>query len=337
MNEWDGSDWISEEADEIDEIDTDMPMLYQHTAVLADVGARLDKLAATVFQDFSRASLQKYIESGQLTLNNQPAKTKTLVQLGDTLTLFVQKQAHSHDQPENIPLDIVYEDEAVLVINKPAGRVVHPGAGNWTGTLVNALLYHYPTLAHLPRAGLVHRIDKDTTGLLIIAKTAKAQLALIDQLKDKSVYRHYQCVVWGNASDIAPHKIIDKPIGRHLTKRTQMAIRPNGKPAITHIQNITPLGGEFCLLDVALQTGRTHQIRVHLSSCGFALVGDRVYGKRPKKVSNPTKQAAVAGFMRQALHAHTLGFVHPMTQKNITVHCPLPDDMRALIAILQAD
>lgn len=196
------------------------------------------------------------------------------------LHLSTTLQQHSEDQPENIDIDVVYEDDDVLVINKPVGMVVHPGAGNQTGTLVNALLYHYPQQHHLPRAGLVHRIDKDTSGLLLIGKTKPAQMALMEQLKDKSVYRHYQCVVAGDQASLLRHRRIDAPIGRHRTQRTKMTVMTAGREAVTHLLNVTPLNDNYCLLDVGLETGRTHQIRVHLSHVTHPLVGDRVYGGR---------------------------------------------------------
>ena len=250
------------------------------------------------------------------------------------MTLNATLVNHSDAKPEAIDLDVVYEDETVLVINKPAGMVVHPAVGNWTGTLVNALLYHYPDNAHLPRAGIVHRIDKDTTGLLMVAKTANAQLELINQLKDKSVYRQYKCVVVGSLPQLSAHKTIDAPIGRHPTARTKMAVVAHGKPAITHLTNITPLIDGFCLLDVALETGRTHQIRVHLSSKGHFLVGDKIYGGLIKKTLPQEVYDFVLGFPRQALHAHTLGFSHPISKQKIQVSTPPPDDLKQLITML---
>lgn len=308
----------------------------QHLVAEDEVGMRLDKLASLLFTDFSRASLQKLIESGELTVNQLPVKPKYAVKLGDVLCLTTSFAPHSDDKPENIALDIVYEDDDVLVINKPCGMVVHPGAGNTTGTLVNALLYHYPNQAHLPRAGLVHRIDKYTTGLLLVAKTTTAQLSLIEQLKDKQVYRHYRCVVVGTLPELALHKSIDLPIARHPTWRTKMAVRSHGKSALTYIKKITPLGESYCLLDVELATGRTHQIRVHLSHLGHGLVGDQVYMTPPKKGINQAQLTIARAFERQALHAHTLGFLHPTTKKHLEVSCPLPSDMVNLINQLQS-
>lgn len=308
---------------------------FTHTVMDTQVGIRIDKLASELFHEFSRAIIQNYIQTGELLVNNKKVKPKYAVKAGDKLSLFTTLRPHSIDLPEDIALDKVYEDEEVLVINKPANMVVHPGAGNRTGTLVNALLFHYPSQTHLPRAGLVHRIDKDTTGLVLVAKTAQAQLALIHQLKEKTVYRKYQCVVRGTPQELACHRIIDAPIARHPKERTKMAVQSGGKPAITHIDKITALNEHYCLIDVLLQTGRTHQIRVHLSSIGHSLVGDKTYSSPPKKGLSEQERHIVSTFSRQALHAHTLGFVHPKTQDNMTISCPLPKDMQLLIQALQ--
>lgn len=308
-----------------------------HTVGESEVGLRLDKCASQVFGDFSRANLQKFIEAGELLVNGKIVKPKHTLKMGDVLTLQTTQNAHSEDLPEHIAIEVIYQDDAVIVINKPAGMVVHPGAGNRTGTLVNALLYHYPEQSHLPRAGLVHRIDKDTTGLLVVARTKSAQLNLIDQLKDKSVYRHYQCITLGAPHEIMRHARIDLPIGRHHTQRTKMAVRDSGKPAVTHIVNAQSLHERYSLLDVQLETGRTHQIRVHLSHLGFALVGDKVYGTAVRGGLSDKQKSALTSFARQALHAHTLGFRHPDTDQPMKFHAPLPDDMQTLIAILQDD
>lgn len=330
-------DMLADEFDEgvlDDELSSSKAVTLSYEVGETEVGQRLDKLASARFSEFSRASLQKFIENGELLVNGVAVKPKYAVKMGDVLCLQTVLREHSADLPENIPLEICYEDDDVLVINKPAGMVVHPGAGNATGTLVNALLYHYPAQAHLPRAGLVHRIDKDTTGLLLVAKTAKAQLDLIEQLKEKSVYRHYQCVVAGTLPTLAAHRTIDLPIARHPRERTKMAVRQGGKTAVTHLTNITPLNERYCLLDVALETGRTHQIRVHLSHVGHALVGDRVYGTRQPKAINQAERELLLAFSRQALHAHTLGFRHPVTGKSVEVAAALPEDMRQLVLAL---
>ena len=307
-----------------------------HTVLEKEAGLRIDKLAALAFTDFSRAQLQGWITDGSLLHNGKTQKSKQRVKLGDVLHLSTTLQQHSQDMPENIAIDVVYEDETVLVINKPVGMVVHPGAGNQTGTLVNALLYHYPQQHHLPRAGLVHRIDKDTSGLLLIGKTKPAQMALMEQLKDKSVYRHYQCVVAGDQASLARHRRIDAPIGRHRNQRTKMTVMTAGREAVTHMLDITPLNDNYCLLDVGLETGRTHQIRVHLSHITYPIVGDRVYGGRRQLRAGLTEaqRQAIGNFPRQALHAYALGFVHPITGEDIEVTTPIPEDMQQLIAVL---
>ncbi len=307
-----------------------------HTVTENEAGLRIDKLASQVFTDFSRGQLQGWIGDGSLLCNGSAEKPKYRCKTEDVLHLSTTLQQHSEDQPENIAIDVIYEDDAVLVINKPVGMVVHPGAGNQTGTLVNALLYHYPQQHHLPRAGLVHRIDKDTSGLLLIGKTKPAQMALMEQLKDKSVYRHYKCVVAGDQASLMRHRRIDAPIGRHRNQRTKMTVMTAGREAVTHLLEITPLNGNYCLLDIGLETGRTHQIRVHLSHISYPIVGDRVYGGRRQLRAGLTEaqRQAISNFSRQALHAYMLGFVHPITGEDIEVTAPIPEDMLQLIALL---
>ena len=310
-----------------------------HTVTEKESGLRIDKLASQVFTDFSRGQLQGWITDGSLLCNGKVERPKYRVKTADVLHLSTTLQQHSEDQPENIAIEVVYEDEVVLVINKPVGMVVHPGAGNQTGTLVNALLYHYPQQHHLPRAGLVHRIDKDTSGLLLIGKTKPAQMALMEQLKDKSVYRHYQCVVVGDQASLRRHQRIDAPIGRHRNQRTKMTVMTAGREAVTHLLKITPLNENYCLLDVGLETGRTHQIRVHLSHIGHPIVGDRVYGGRRQLRAGLSEEQrqTIGNFPRQALHAYALGFVHPITDEDIEVTVPIPEDMQQLIAVLSDD
>jgi 23S rRNA pseudouridine1911/1915/1917 synthase len=310
-----------------------------HTVTEKESGLRIDKLASQVFTDFSRGQLQGWIADGSLLCNGKVERPKYRVKTADVLHLSTTLQQHSEDQPENIAIEVVYEDEVVLVINKPVGMVVHPGAGNQTGTLVNALLYHYPQQHHLPRAGLVHRIDKDTSGLLLIGKTKPAQMALMEQLKDKSVYRHYQCVVAGDQASLRRHQRIDAPIGRHRNQRTKMTVMTAGREAVTHLLKITPLNENYCLLDVGLETGRTHQIRVHLSHIGHPIVGDRVYGGRRQLRAGLSEEQrqTIGNFPRQALHAYALGFVHPITDEDIEVTVPIPEDMQQLIAVLSDD
>ena len=350
----DNGDLLEEDSDidgeiddsDIDDGDDEVPVAGQAIPVVVDMthivtedqsGLRIDKVASQVFADFSRVQVQGWITDGSLLYNGSVQRPKVRVKADDVLHLSTTLQQHSEDQPEDIDIDVVvYEDDDVLVINKPVGMVVHPGAGNQTGTLVNALLYHYPQQHHLPRAGLVHRIDKDTSGLLLIGKTKPAQMALMEQLKDKSVYRHYQCVVAGDAASLLRHRRIDAPIGRHRTQRTKMTVMTAGREAVTHLLNVTPLNENYCLLDVGLETGRTHQIRVHLSHITYPLVGDRVYGGRRQLRSglSEAQRQAISNFPRQALHAYTLGFVHPTTGEDVEVTTPLPEDMQQLIAVL---
>ena len=342
----DSSDVDDMDHNDIDDSDDDeAPIAGQAVPVVVDMkhivtedqaGLRIDKVASQAFTDFSRVQLQGWITDGSLLYNDTVQRPKVRVKADDVLHLSTTLEQHSEDQPENIDIDVVYEDDDVLVINKPVGMVVHPGAGNQTGTLVNALLYHYPQQHHLPRAGLVHRIDKDTSGLLLIGKTKPAQMALMEQLKDKSVYRHYQCVVAGDAASLLRHRRIDAPIGRHRNQRTKMTVMTAGREAVTHLLNVTPLNDNYCLLDVGLETGRTHQIRVHLSHVTYPLVGDRVYGGRRQLRAGLTEaqRQAITNFPRQALHAYTLGFVHPTTGEDIEVTTPLPEDMQQLIAVL---
>lgn len=315
-----------------------IPEVINVTHIVAEneAGLRIDKVASLIFTDFSRAQLQGWIADGSLLHNGKVQKSKQRVKPNDVLHLSTTLQQHGEDQPENIDIDVVYEDEAVLVINKPVGMVVHPGAGNQTGTLVNALLYHYPQQHHLPRAGLVHRIDKDTSGLLLIGKTKPAQMALMAQLKDKSVYRHYQCVVAGDQASLMRHRRIDAPIGRHRNQRTKMTVMTAGRDAVTHLLEVTALNDNYTLLDVGLETGRTHQIRVHLSHITYPIVGDRVYGGRRQLRAGLTdkQRETISNFPRQALHAYALGFVHPTTGEDIEVTTPIPEDMQQLIAVL---
>ena len=337
-SEDDDNDDDSDDIDTIGQAGQAIPEVIDvtHTVTDAQAGLRIDKLASLIFTDFSRAQLQGWIGDGSLLYNGGTQKAKQRVKAGDILHLATTLQQHSEDLPENIAIDVVYEDDTVLVINKPVGMVVHPGAGNQTGTLVNALLYHYPQQHHLPRAGLVHRIDKDTSGLLLIGKTKPAQMALMAQLKDKSVYRHYQCVVAGDQASLMRHRRIDAPIGRHRNQRTKMTVMTAGREAVTHLLAVTALNGNYCLLDIGLETGRTHQIRVHLSHITYPIVGDRVYGGRRQLRAGLTEQQrqAIGRFPRQALHAYELGFVHPITGENISVTTPIPEDMQQLIAVL---
>ena len=251
------------------------------------------------------------------------------------LTLEVELEVQTAAQPENIPLNIIYEDDDIMVINKPVGMVVHPGAGNPNGTLVNALLYHYPKAAELTRAGLVHRIDKDTSGLLVVAKNLESQFSLSKQLARKTVYRIYDLICYGN---IIAGGTIDEPIKRHPVDRIKMAILPGGRDAVTHF-NVKERFQNFTRVQAQLETGRTHQIRVHFSYLGFPLVGDPVYMSRVKVPAgaSETLTDALRGFKRQALHATKLGLVHPKTKEEMMFEAPWAEDFNEFLEILRTE
>ena len=294
---------------------------------------RLDQLVATVWSDFSRSRLSQWIKSGEITLNGEVVKPKTSVALGDEVSLVAQWVVHDERvEPQAMDLAVLYEDPDLLVINKPVGLVVHPGSGNRDGTLVNALIARDPALAALPRAGLVHRLDKDTTGCLLVAKTLQAHHVLVRMLKDRDIKRTYWAVVWGQV--LAGGKI-DAPMGRHPTDRRKQVIRKDGRPALTHYRLAQRLTGATWL-NVMLDTGRTHQIRVHMAHQGYPIIGDSVYGRRgaPKGLAVEQREFW-QGFPRQALHAHQLSCDHPIhAGEMIDVHAPMPADMSALIETL---
>ncbi len=290
----------------------------------ASRGQRLDKALSTLLPQFSRARLQQWIDDGLVTVDGQPAKGKTIM-LGDE-AVHVQPRPADADhayQPEAVPLEVVHEDDDLIVIAKPVGLVVHPAAGNWTGTLLNGLLHRWPHLAGVPRAGIVHRLDKDTSGLMVVAKTLRAQTDLVRQLQHRSVGREYLALVWGQPVSSGR---IEAAIGRHPRERTKMAVSksPLAKPAITHYQKVASGsldGRPVALLRCKLETGRTHQIRVHLASIGFPIVGDAVYGKHH----------LISVFPRQALHAEKLALVHPSDGHTVEWQQPVPADMAALL------
>lgn len=290
-------------------------------------GMRFDQVLAKLLPEYSRSRLQEWIAAGQASLDGAAAAAKQKVWGGEAIV--VQPQVHPAEQPylaEDIALDIVYEDDTLLVVNKHAGLVVHPGSGNWEGTLLNALLHHAPQLEGVPRAGIVHRLDKDTSGLLVVAKTLTAQTALVRQLQARSVKREYLALVWG---EVRHGGTVDMPIGRHPTQRVKMAVLENGKPAVTYYQ-IEEKFPSCTLLRCRLETGRTHQIRVHLTHIGHPLVGDSVYLKGPQKCV-PQLRSLLHGFPRQALHATRLALEHPVSGEMMEWHAPLPQDMRQLL------
>ena len=290
-------------------------------------GMRFDQALAKLLPEYSRSRLQEWIAAGQASLNGVTAAAKQKVWGGETIA--VQPQAHPAEQPyqaEDIALDVVYEDETLLVINKPAGLVVHPGSGNWQGTLLNALLHHAPQLAEVPRAGIVHRLDKDTSGLLVVAKTLTAQTALVRQLQAHSVKREYLALVWG---EVRHGGTVNEQIGRHPAQRVKMAVVEGGKPALTHYQVEEKFPG-CTLLRCRLETGRTHQIRVHLAHIGHPLVGDSIYLKGAQKCV-PQLRALLHGFPRQALHATRLALEHPVSGEMMEWEVDLPQDMQQLL------
>ncbi len=299
------------------------------------LGQRIDQVAALVWNDFSREKLKQWLKDGHLLVDGQVVKPKYKCEGTEVLSLDVELEAQTRSLPEDIPLDIVYEDDDILVVNKPVGMVVHPGAGNSSGTLVNALLHHYPKSAELTRAGLVHRIDKDTSGLLVVAKNLEAQFSLSKQLAKKSVYRVYDLVVYGN---MIAGGTIDEPIKRHPFERIKMTVLPGGKDAVTHY-NVKERFQHFTRVQARLETGRTHQIRVHFSYLGFGLVGDQVYMPRVRVPAGASEllNATLRGFKRQALHAAKLGLIHPRTGEEMMFEAPWPEDFNALIEVLRSE
>lgn len=301
----------------------------------AAIGKRLDQIAADLFPHYSRSRLQQWIESGALTMDGRTATPKQRVVGGERLSLRATAAAVSDWVAEDLPLELLYEDEDLLVIDKPPGLVVHPAAGHAGGTLVNALLHHDPGLAVLPRCGIVHRIDKDTTGLLVVARTLEAYTALVRQLQDKSVWREYDAVVLGT---VPRNGQVNAPVGRHPVDRKKMAVVAGGKPAVTHYTVVTRFRAHTHLR-LKLETGRTHQIRVHMAHIKHPLVGDPVYGGRVMLPGNCSSALSdfLRGFSRQALHAAKLGLVHPRSEKFMGWQSPLPDDMVLLLDLLAED
>jgi len=290
-------------------------------------GMRLDQVLARLLPEYSRSRLQEWIVQGQVLVAGATATPKQKVWGGEQIE--VVPQVHPSEQPyqaEDIALDVVYEDESILVINKPAGLVVHPGSGNWEGTMLNALLHHVPHLAEVPRAGIVHRLDKDTSGLLVVAKTLIAQTALVRQLQGRSVHREYIALVYG---EVTHGGTVDAPVGRHATQRTRMAVVTNGKPAVTHYFVEEQFPG-CTLLRCKLETGRTHQIRVHMAYIHHPLVGDTTYLKGGQKCP-PQLRGILPLFPRQALHAARLGLEHPASGEWMEWQAELPQDLQDLL------
>jgi 23S rRNA pseudouridine1911/1915/1917 synthase len=298
-------------------------------------GARLDQALAALFPDYSRSRLQAWTREGRVSVNGEQRRPRDKVNLGDRLTVDAVAEEQVASVPQDIPFAIVFEDEHILVVDKPAGLVVHPAAGNPDGTLQNGLLFHDPALIELPRAGIVHRLDKDTTGLMVIGKTQAAYKRLVDAMAARKVHREYRALVVGS---MPAGGTIDLPIGRHPTQRTRMAVNPMGKPSVTHFRVLEHFRGHT-LLKVILETGRTHQIRVHMAHMRHPVFGDPVYGRRlqlPGGASEALK-VALRGFKRQALHAKRLQLAHPISGRPMRFECAIPPDMRAVIDALAAD
>lgn len=298
-------------------------------------GRRVDQVLAELVPELSRSRLAQWIDQGRVRLDGAPCRRRDRVRGGESLTLTPAAESATEVRGEDIPLDLVYEDEALLVVNKPAGLVVHPAAGNPDGTLQNALLHHAPELAAVPRAGIVHRLDKDTTGLMVVARSLQAHCSLVEQLQGRTVSREYRALV--NGALVAGGTVAE-PLGRHPRDRVRMAVVAGGRPAVTHYRVLERFRAHT-LLAVHLETGRTHQIRVHMTHIHHPLVGDRTYGGRPRPGKGASLRAAEAirAFPRQALHAIALALVHPLTGEVMRWEVPMAPDLAELLAVLREE
>ena len=300
------------------------------------IGQRLDQTLAELFPEYSRSRLKTWIEADLVKLNDRITNIpREKVLGGERIEIIVEVEDETRFKAENIPLNIVYEDDDIIVINKPKDLVVHPGAGNPNGTVLNALLYHYPPIVEVPRAGIVHRLDKDTTGLMVVAKTIPAQTKLVRDLQKRKITREYEAVASGI---MTKGGTVDQPMARHATKRTLMAVHPIGKPAVTHYR-IMENYRNYTRLRLRLETGRTHQIRVHMAHIAHPLLGDQTYGGRPRPPKNASEDfmEVLRNFKRQALHAVMLRLAHPITGEMMEWYAPLPDDFVELLNALKAD
>ena len=311
-----------------------MKLLQQRFEIEAEhAGERLDLALHRLLPDYSRSRIQDWIQQGFVSLNRQTCKPRQKVYRGDRVELDIPQQARLSDKPQALDFGLLYEDEDLFVIDKPAGLVVHPAAGHRDGTLVNGLLARDSALEQLPRAGIVHRLDKDTTGVMVVARNLVAHQALVDQLQRREVSREYVAVARGV---ITAGRTIEAAIGRHPRQRKKMAVRADGKPAITHFQ-VAQRFRHFTRIDLQLETGRTHQIRVHMAHIHHPLLGDPDYGGRAQLAAGvaPELCALVRGFARQALHARRLRFVHPRSGETQAFEAPLPPDLCALLDALE--
>ena len=307
-----------------------------HAVVPAEAaGRRFDAVLAELFPDFSRSRLANWIKSGDALLDGEMARPRDSVRGGESVSLIAELGVETVALPQDIPLDVLYEDDAVIVINKPVGMVVHPGAGNPDGTLVNALLYRDPTVNTMPRAGIVHRLDKDTSGVMVIARTLPAQTKLVEMLSERDVHRQYLAVV---AGPMVSGGTADFAIDRHPRDRIRMAVREDGRDAVTHYR-LRERYRAHTALECRLETGRTHQIRVHMKHIKHPIIGDSLYGGALKLPKGATEDlvGALRGFKRQSLHAEVLEFAHPITGQPIRAEAPIPDDMQALMKVLRED
>jgi 23S rRNA pseudouridine1911/1915/1917 synthase len=308
----------------------------QITTIPAELaGLRLDQALARMFPEYSRSRLKEWLLGGAIVVEGGPAKPRDAVSGGETVIFRPVAEVNVRAEAELIQLDFMHEDDDLLVVNKPAGLVVHPGAGNSAGTLMNGLLHHVPSLVEIPRAGIIHRLDKDTSGLLLVAKTLTAHTALVRLLADREISRHYLAVCYGV---LTGGGTVREPIGRHPVDRTRMSVQQDGRPAVTHY-TVKERFAAFTYVDVSLETGRTHQIRVHFAHRRHALVGDPTYGGRlalPKGASEELIQA-LRQFKRQALHATRLAFQHPVSGVTIDLQVAPPKDFQDLIETLRRD
>ncbi|WP_261816714.1 23S rRNA pseudouridine(1911/1915/1917) synthase RluD [Vibrio gallicus] len=308
----------------------------KNTVNPSQLGQRLDQALAELFDDFSRSRLKEWLLNGNVSVDGKViTKPRIRVMGGEEITVVAEIEDEERWEAQDLPLDIVYEDEDLLVINKPRGFVVHPGAGTPDSTVLNALLFHYPQIAEVPRAGIVHRLDKDTTGLMVVAKNVPTQTRLVRTLQKRRITREYEAIAIGK---MTAGGMIEKPIGRHPNKRTLMAVNELGKPAVTHYR-VAEHFREHTRIRLRLETGRTHQIRVHMSYLQHPLLGDIAYGGRariPKGASEKLTEM-IRSFDRQALHAVMLKFIHPTTGEEMSFHAPVPDDMVQMAEALRID
>ncbi len=310
------------------------PNLLNASIPPESAGRRFDAALADLFPDYSRSRLSAWIKAGDVLLDGEQVIPRHIVHGGETVELHVRMQREVKASAEDIRLDIRYEDADLIVVNKPPGLIVHPGAGNPDGTLQNALLHHDPELAGIPRAGLVHRLDKGTSGLMVVARTLRAHTSLVEQLSARSVHRQYEALAYG---PMVSGGKIDQPIGRHPVDRLKQAVREDGREAVTHYR-VREKFRAMTLVECRLETGRTHQIRVHLAHVRHPIVGDLAYGNlRLPKGASPELIEALRGFRRQALHAERLEFVHPATGETVLVQAERPADMEALIGVVRDD